>query len=121
MLLYWLGDMWALWAAMAAFGFRMHGPTMMVAFGTAMILTRRTGPLCGAGILDAALAATLWYCGAPWVAAVLGTFGYRFFAIWLPQPLSFLMLPRLRRLLEYTPDAEASTSRGEKSREPALR
>src|SRR5438105_3263747 len=27
MLLYWLGDMWALWAAMAAFGFRMNAAT----------------------------------------------------------------------------------------------
>jgi len=120
MLLYWLGDMWALWVALAAFGFRMNGATLMVGFGTAMIVTRRTGPLGGAGILDAALAATLWYCGAPWVAAVLGTFSYRFFAIWLPQPLSFLMLPRLRRLLERSPDPEAPTSRGKKSREPAL-
>jgi uncharacterized membrane protein YbhN (UPF0104 family) len=120
MLLYWLADMWALWAALAAFGFRMHGPTLIVAFGTAMIVTRRTGPLGGAGILDAALAATLWYCGAPWVAAVLGTFSYRFFAIWLPQPLSFLMLPRLRRLLEDAPEADEATARGEKSREPAL-
>jgi uncharacterized membrane protein YbhN (UPF0104 family) len=120
MLLYWLGDMWALWVAMAAFGFRMNPATAMVAFGTAMIVTRRTGPLGGAGILDAALAATLWYCGAPWVAAVLGTFSYRFFAMWLPQPLSFLMLPRLRRLLESTRDADAPTSRAERSREPAL-
>jgi uncharacterized membrane protein YbhN (UPF0104 family) len=104
MLLYWLGDMWALWMAMAAFGFRMNPATVMVAFGTAMIITRRTGPLGGAGILGVALAATLWYCGAPWAAAVLGTFGYRFFAIWLPQPLSFLMLPRLRRLIKASPE-----------------
>lgn len=117
-LVYWLGDMWALWAAMAAFGLHMNGATMIVAFGTAMIVTRRTGPLCGAGILDAALAATLWYCGAPWVAAVLGTFTYRFFAIWLPQPLSFLMLPRLRRLLAGSPDSKAPQQARE--REPAL-
>jgi len=104
MLLYWLGDMWALWMGMAAFGYRMNAATTMVAFGTAMIVTRRTGPLGGAGILDVALAATLWYCGAPWVAAVLGTFSYRFFAVWLPQPLSFLMLPRLRRLLDGSPE-----------------
>jgi uncharacterized membrane protein YbhN (UPF0104 family) len=120
MLLYWLGDMWALWAAMAAFGLRMNGATMMVAFGTAMIVTRRTGPLGGAGILDAALAATLWYCGAPWVAAVLGTFSYRFFAIWLPQPFSFLMLPRLRRVLASSPDDDAPAQAQKKSREPAL-
>ena len=125
MLLYWLADMFALWAAMAAFGFRMNGATEMVAFGTAMIVTRRTGPLGGAGVLGVALAATLWYCGAPWTAAVLGTFTYRFFALWPPQPLSFLMLPRLRRLLEGSPDADSGLSAkgdaGERKREPALR
>lgn len=125
MLLYWLADMWALWAATAAFGFRMNGATLMVAFGTAMIVTRRTGPLGGAGILGVTLAATLWYCGAPWTAAVLGTFSYRFFALWAPQPLSFAMLPRLRRLLERSPDSDSPTSAeqdaGERTREPALR
>ncbi|HJQ75190.1 MAG TPA: hypothetical protein VJ814_09900 [Gaiellaceae bacterium] len=123
MLLYWLGDMFALWAGMAAFGFHMNVASEMVTFGTAMIVTRRTGPLGGVGLLEVALAATLWYCGAPWVAAVLGTYSYRFFAVWPPQPVSFIMLPRLRRLLE-TADADAPTS-GErkrtKSKEPALR
>lgn len=117
-LLYWLGDMWALWAGMAAFGYHMNGATMIVAFGTAMIVTRRTGPLGGAGILGPALAATLWYCGAPWTAAVLGTFSYRFFALWAPQPLSFIMLPRLRRLLAASPDPDAP--KAARKREPAL-
>jgi uncharacterized membrane protein YbhN (UPF0104 family) len=125
MLVYWLADMWALWAGMAAFGFRMNGASLMVAFGTAMIVTRRTGPLGGAGILDVALAATLWYCGVPWAAAILGTYSYRFLALWAPQPLSFLMLPRLRRLLEDSPDADAPTSGehdslAERTDEPAL-
>jgi uncharacterized membrane protein YbhN (UPF0104 family) len=124
MLLYWLADMWALWAALAAFGFRMNGASEMVAFGTAMIVTRRTAPLGGAGILTVALAPTLWYSGAPWPAAVLGTVAYRFFALWPPQPVSFVMLPRLRRLLESSPDADAPTSAegaaGERAEEPAL-
>jgi hypothetical protein len=59
------------------------------------------------------------------VPAVLGTFSYRFFAVWTPQPLSFLMLPRLRRLLESSPDADAPTAAerdaGERAQEPALR
>ena len=124
MLVYWLADMFALWAGMAAFGFRMNPASMMVAFGTAMIVTRRTGPLGGAGLLGVALAATVWYSGAPWPAAVLGTYSYRFFALWPPQPLSFLMLPRLRRLLEASPDADAEPSAkgdaGERADEPAL-
>lgn len=116
--------MFALWAGMAAFGFRMNVASLMVAFGTAMIVTRRTGPLGGAGLLGVALAATVWYSGAPWPAAVLGTYSYRFFALWPPQPLSFLMLPRLRRLLEDSPDTDAAMSAegdaGERTDEPAL-
>ncbi|HZT85297.1 MAG TPA: hypothetical protein VE984_07760 [Gaiellaceae bacterium] len=125
MLLYWLADMFALWAGIAAFGYRMNGASLMVAFGTAMIVTRRTGPLGGAGLLGMAIAATVWYSGASWPAAVLGTFSYRFFALWPPQPVSFLMLPRLRRLLASSPDADAPTGAeegaGERTEEPALR
>jgi hypothetical protein len=63
-------------------------------------------------------------CGAR-PAAILGTFSYRFFALWLPQPLSFLMLPRLRRLLEVESDADEPTSPeedvGAQTNEPALK
>lgn len=98
MLLFWLADMFSLWAAMAAFGYRMNGAAEVIGFGTAMIVTRRTGPLGGAGILMAALPPTLWQCGAPWVPAVLGTFAYRFFTLWLPMPFSFAAVPKLRQL-----------------------
>ena len=103
MLVFWLADMFALWAGMAAFGFHMNGWAVIVAFGTAMIVTRRTGPLGGAGILDLALPPTLWICGAPFAAAVLGTFAYRFFTLWLPLPFALATLPRLRGLLERDP------------------
>lgn len=119
MLVFWLCDMYALWAAMHAFGFRMNGFAEIVAFGTAMIVTRRTGPLGGAGILMLALPPTLWVSGAPWAPAVLGTFFYRIFTLWLPMPFSFLVLPRLRRLGD-----EARRDRGERpgrEGEPALR
>jgi uncharacterized membrane protein YbhN (UPF0104 family) len=119
MLLYWLADMLGLWAALAAFGFRMNVATMMVAFGTAMIVTRRTGPLGGAGILMCALPPTLWYSGAPWAAAVLGVFAWRFFTLWVPMPLAFAALPHLRALGErYDETPAEGTSQDE--REPAL-
>jgi len=118
MLAFWLGNMWALWAALAAFRFHMNPGVEIVAFGTAMIVTRRTGPLGGAGLLCVALASTLWYFGAPWPAAVLGTVSYRFFELWLPQPLSFLALPRLRAVLERS---KTGDTRSPVTREPALR
>jgi hypothetical protein len=99
-LVFWLGDMFALWAGIATFHFRMNVGSEIVAFGTAMIVTRRTAPLGGTGILDIAIPATLWYSGAPWPAAVLGTFVYRFFTVWLTMPASYAALPRLRALVE---------------------
>ncbi len=107
MLVFRLADMLALWAAMAGFGFQMGGAAVVIAFGTAMIVTRRTGPLGGAGLLGVALPPTLWVCGAPWAPAVLGTFTYRFFTLWAPQPLSFVALPRLRALLDRSREPQA--------------
>jgi uncharacterized membrane protein YbhN (UPF0104 family) len=99
MLVFWLADIFALWAAMAAFRFHMNGWAVVVAFGTAMIVTRRNGPLGGVGILDLALPPTLWVSGALFAPAVLGTFVYRFFTLWLPLPFALATLPRLRTLI----------------------
>lgn len=117
MLLFWLADMFALWAAMAAFGFHMNPGAVVVALGTAMIVTRRTGPLGGAGILGVALPPTLWYSGAPWPQAVLGTFSYRFFMLWLPLPFAFLALPRMRALVRGSQEGLRTAADEE---EPAL-
>lgn len=100
MLLFWLADMMILWCAMAGFGFKMNVGATVIAFGTAMIVTRRNGPLGGVGVMDLALPPTLWVCGAGWGPAVLGTFAYRFFTLWLPLPVALLGLPRLRALIE---------------------
>jgi hypothetical protein len=99
MLVFWLADMVILWCSMAAFGFKMDEGAAVIAFGTAMIVTRRNGPLGGVGVMDLALPPTLWVCGAHWGPAVLGTFAYRFFTLWLPLPVSLLSLPRLRALI----------------------
>jgi hypothetical protein len=100
MLVFWLADMVVLWSAMAAFGFKMNVAATIVAFGTAMIVTRRTGPLGGVGLMDLALPPTLLVCGAGWGPAVLGVFAYRFFTLWLPLPFALTTLPRLRRLID---------------------
>lgn len=99
MLLFWITDMVILWLCIAGFGFRMNMWATVVAFGSAMIVTRRNGPLGGVGVMDLALPPTLWMCGAHWGPAILGTFAYRFFTLWLPLPAALAGLPRLRRLI----------------------
>jgi uncharacterized membrane protein YbhN (UPF0104 family) len=80
-----------------------------------MIVTRRTGPLGGAGLLMCALPPTLWYFGAPWASAVLGTFVWRLCTLWVPMPFAFLALPTLRKLGERSQEVSAGDER-----EPAL-
>lgn len=62
MAVYRAADMIVLWAAMAAFGVRIRATlAVVVALGTAgVIVTRRTAPLGGAGLLGVALVPSVW-------------------------------------------------------------
>lgn len=119
MAVFWLGEMLAAWAGLAMFGFRMNGAQLIVAVGTGMVFTRRTGPLGGAGVLGLVLPLTLWYSGAPFAVAVVGVFAYRVISLWLPLPFSIASLPTLRQIgEEEVPGAEGHA---EPPGEPALR
>ena len=121
MALYWGADMFALWAATAAFRFQMTPLAVIVALGTGMIFTRRTAPLGGAGLMTVALVPTLWYGAAvPFAAATLGVAAYRFLTLWTPLPPALLALPKLRELRR-TDEGEAGTGTPTRQREPALR
>lgn len=99
MALFWGGEMFAVWAATAAFRFHMSALMVIVGVGTAMTFTRRTAPLAGAGLLLLALVPTLWYgSGVPFAAAALGAAAYGALTMWTPLPAALAALPRLRRL-----------------------
>ena len=99
MALYWTGEIFAVWAAVAAFGTRMPVLTALIATATGYALTRRSVPLGGAGIIDLALPLSLWACGVPLATAVAGMVAYRIFNFWLALPPAMMALPRVRRLL----------------------
>jgi hypothetical protein len=99
MMLYWGGDMFGLWATTAAFGYHMSAEAVIVGLGSAMILTRRTAPLGGAGFLTVALIPCLWYAsGVPFAAATLGVLLYTLLTMWVPLVPGLLSLPALREL-----------------------
>lgn len=99
MLLYWGGDMFGLWATTTAFGYRMSALDVIIGLSTGMILTRRTAPLGGAGIVLVALVATLWNAaGVPFAAATLGVAAYRSLTLFGPMPFGLATLPKLRAL-----------------------
>lgn len=100
MAVFWAAEAFAVWAGIAAFGFRMNVFALFVGFVTGMVFTRRTGPLAGAGVLALALALTISYSGAPFAVAIVGVFAYRTAALWLPMPVSLAVLPTLREMAE---------------------
>jgi hypothetical protein len=121
MMIYWGGDMLALWAATKAFGFTMTALEIIIALGTGMVLTRRTAPLAGAGIVLVALVATLWNAAdVPFAAATLGVAAYRAFTLFGPMPFGLAALPKLRALGRSGEDAEGKGTRTTQGGEPAL-
>ncbi len=97
---FWAGDACAAWSGLAMFGFHMKVAALIVGFATGMLVTRRTAPLAGAGLLAVALPVTLWLSGAPLAVAIPGIFVYHVMTLWLPIPGSLATMRTLRGLVE---------------------
>jgi hypothetical protein len=86
-----------------------------------MVLTRRTAPLAGAGLVLLALVATLWNAaGVPFAAATLGVAAYRLFTMFGPMPLGLTALPKLRALGRRGEDSAGEGTGTTEGGEPAL-
>lgn len=107
--LYWAGDIACLWGALQVFGNpRLSLPALILGYATGYVLTRRSLPAGGAGIVEIALTFALHWMGFPFVRALLGVVVYRIFNLWLPILPALAVLPavnELRRELEVAEDA----------------
>jgi uncharacterized membrane protein YbhN (UPF0104 family) len=92
------GELLAVWAAMATFGYRMPLEHLVLGYGVGYVVSRRSAPLGGAGVIDIILILALANIGAPLAVVVGGIFTYRFFNLWCPVPASLAALGRIRRL-----------------------
>jgi uncharacterized membrane protein YbhN (UPF0104 family) len=95
--MYWAGDVFCLWAALKPFDAAPRFAPIVLAHAVGYVLTRRTLPLAGAGIVEVLMPLTLVASGAPFPGAVLGVFVYRIVNLWLPLLPAAAALPRLRR------------------------
>jgi Lysylphosphatidylglycerol synthase TM region len=110
MSLYWAGEVFVLWACLAAF--TRHTPSVLavvVGYATGYALTRRTLPLAGAGAVEALLPFALTWVGYHLAPAVLAVFAYRVFNLWLPLGPAAAALFALRRR---PPDAQLPAGSG---------
>ena len=90
---YWAGDLLALYAALRAFQVDLPVSSLIVAYTTAYVITALPLPVGGAGATEATLAWMLHLVGVPWAPALLAAVAYRVFAFWLPIIPAVCFLP----------------------------
>lgn len=97
--LYWIGDIFCLWAALNAFSAQTPPLAQLtLGYATGYALTRRTLPLGGAGVVEALLPLSLGWVGIALAPALLAVVAYRVINLWLPIVPALAGLPTLRRL-----------------------
>jgi uncharacterized membrane protein YbhN (UPF0104 family) len=107
---YWAGDIACLWGALQLFGNpRLSIPALIIGYATGYVLTRRSLPAGGAGVVEIALTFALHWVGFPFVRALLGVVVYRLFNLWLPIVPALAVLPDVDELRRDFDQAERET------------
>ena len=96
--LYWLGDIACLWAALKIYNAEVSIPALILAYATGYVLTRRSLPAGGAGVVEVLMTFALIWVGIPIAPALLGVVTYRLFNFWLPVIPALAALPAVRRM-----------------------
>ena len=96
--LYWLGDIACLWAALKIYNAELSTPALILAYATGYVLTRRSLPAGGAGLVEVLMTFALVWVGVGLAPALLGVVTYRLFNFWLPIIPAFAALPAVRRM-----------------------
>jgi uncharacterized membrane protein YbhN (UPF0104 family) len=110
---YWAGDIACLWGALEFFGNpRLSIPALILGYATGYVLTRRSLPAGGAGVVEIALTFALHWVGFPFVRALLGVVVYRLFNLWLPMVPALAVLPAVDELRRELDDAEREAEPG---------
>jgi uncharacterized membrane protein YbhN (UPF0104 family) len=97
--LYWAGDILCLWAALQVVGSdRISLSALVLAYSGGYVLTRRSLPAGGAGVVELALTFALVGMGLKFVPALVGVVIYRLFNFWLPILPALFTIPAIRDL-----------------------
>jgi uncharacterized membrane protein YbhN (UPF0104 family) len=114
--LYWLGDMFTLYAALRAFDVDLAPAALVLAYATGYVIVAIPLPAGAGGAAEVAMAFALHLVGVPLGTAVLVAFAYRFYTVWLPIVPALLFLPAVRGLADDLPHtrrpAHAGAERG---------
>ena len=96
--MYWVGDIGCLWAALALCGSSVTLAKLVLAYAAGYVLTRRALPAGGAGFVEVALTFALVGVGVGFVRALVAVVIYRLFNFWLPIVPALLLMPAIKEL-----------------------
>lgn len=97
-LLYWTGELLAMWMALRAFGVSLGPAALVIGYATGYASTILPLPAGGAGGVDAASTYALTLVGVPLGPALLATLVQRLCTYWLPLAVAMLAARSLKRL-----------------------
>jgi uncharacterized membrane protein YbhN (UPF0104 family) len=107
--IYWGGDIACLWAALQIVDLHISLSMLVLAYSGGYVLTRRSLPAGGAGIVEAALTLALVWTGLPWARSLIAVVIYRLFNFWLPIVPALLLMPSIKHLRQRFQHAEQVT------------
>jgi uncharacterized membrane protein YbhN (UPF0104 family) len=111
MTLYWTGDIVCLWAALQLVGgTQITISALILAYSGGYVLSRRSLPAGGAGVVEVALTLALVGMGVPFAHALVAVLIYRLFNFWLPIVPALLLTPTIRELRDRFQRAEQQTT-----------
>jgi uncharacterized membrane protein YbhN (UPF0104 family) len=107
MTLYWAGDIACLWAALQLVGGKQITlSALILAYSGGYVLSRRSLPAGGAGVVEIALTLALVGMGVPFAPALVAVLIYRLFNFWLPIVPALMLIPTIRDLRDRFQRAE---------------
>ena len=107
MTLYWAGDIACLWAALQLVGGKQITiSALILAYSGGYVLSRRSLPAGGAGVVEIALTLALVGMGVPFAPALVAVLIYRLFNFWLPIVPALMLIPTIRELRDRFQRAE---------------
>ena len=107
MTLYWAGDIACLWAALQLVGGKQITlSALILAYSGGYVLSRRSLPAGGAGLVEIALTFALAGMGVPLAHAFVAVLIYRLFNFWLPIVPALMLIPTIRELRDRFQRAE---------------
>ncbi len=110
--LYWLGDMFTLFAALRAFDVALDPAALVLAYATGYVVVAVPLPAGAGGAAEVAMAFALHLVGVPLATAVLVAFAYRFYTVWLPIVPALLVVPALHGLADELPRTPRAAGAG---------